>query len=425
MNVFLKAVWFCCLSRASFFSAVAELDTSALEEALSEQPVLVDRLTKSNFVSSEESQALALLAEQAIRRGIDYASLSLGWNHPTSRIEYREATHKSITCSASRLRQQRSKSALTRTVQAILEGQEKAQDAIAELFLQEIGAKGQNIAPTWAAIVAALENELLLPLRALNEGQQSMSRTFNGQPVPRQPIAEAVRSLTTHVVQGTFKNWRYTNPVGQRQLQGLLEWQKEAWKESTSMTHGKLRTHEDEPDELGLFWATKIGGPSHGFDIEGQCLLPLLCNARHKVILVTDPAWPHNPAGRAHFRLLWTATTGQPILWLETVNKDFRANVDTRAWAHVVLTHAVAKAVNMGVTLWVPNNFEGLLSSVSAGQGEVRRMQDRLVLRPSNGVVEASDYLSHKHDWPQMNEETTDTLLRTAFIPATLQHDEI
>ena len=35
--------------------------------------------------------------------------------------------------------------------------------------------------------------------------------------------------------------------------------------------------------ELGFFWATKIGGPSHGFDLEGQCLLPLLANARHKV----------------------------------------------------------------------------------------------------------------------------------------------
>ena len=47
-------------------------------------------------------------------------------------------------------------------------------------------------------------------------------------------------------------------------------------------------THEDAAGELGLFWATKIGGPSHGFDFEGQCLLPLLANARHKVVLVTD-----------------------------------------------------------------------------------------------------------------------------------------
>ena len=74
--------------------------------------------------------------------------------------------------------------------------------------------------------------------------------------------------------------------------------------------------------QLGFWWATKIGGPSHGFDLEGQCLLPLLCNARHKVILVSDPGWPHHPSGRAHFRLLWIHGTSppRPVLWLETVN---------------------------------------------------------------------------------------------------------
>ena len=69
------------------------------------------------------------------------------------------------------------------------------------------------------------------------------------------------------------------------------------------------------------FWATKIGGPSHGFDVEAQCgsaaasvvvsrdavlhisprpgHLPLLANARSKVILVSDPSYPHHPVGRA------------------------------------------------------------------------------------------------------------------------------
>ena len=62
-----------------------------------------------------------------------------------------------------------------------------------------------------------------------------------------------------------------------------------------------------------------VAGPArvttHGFDVEGQCLLPLLCNARHKVILVRDPAWPHHPSGRAHFRMLWLAgaTPPQPV----------------------------------------------------------------------------------------------------------------
>merc|ERR1712232_1138917 len=85
--------------------------------------------------------------------------------------------------------------------------------------------------------------------------------------------------------------------------------------EATSTMHGPLRIHEDEENELGLFWATKIGGPSHGFDVEAQCLLPLLANARHKVILVSDPEYKHHPVGRAHFRLLWTHNDNQYFGW--------------------------------------------------------------------------------------------------------------
>ena len=46
---------------------------------------------------------------------------------------------------------------------------------------------------------------------------------------------------------------------------------------------------------------------------------------------------------------------------------------------------------------------------------EVR--QDRMVLRPSVGVVEASDYLSHKHDWVQTVEETTHEMRRLVYTP--------
>ena len=44
-------------------------------------------------------------------------------------------------------------------------------------------------------------------------------------------------------------------------------------------------------------------------------------------------------------------------------------------------------------------------------------MSGRLELRPSNGVVEASDYLSHKHDWPQMEAEVVGPFRRVAYTP--------
>ena len=271
-------------------------------------------------------------------------------------------------------------------------------------FCQEVGAPGLAAHATIAGVVAALTGELLLPLRALNEGVDSpngnMQTTFGGSLVPRVPVRAAVDALSSAVVAGTFAEWRYTNAVGRRQLEGLNDEQIAKWREPTRTSHdGGLVVHEDAPGELGFFWATKIGGPSHGFDVEGQCLLPLLCNARHKVLLFTDPGWPHNhPVGRAHFRLLWVAGSEppRPVLWLETVNVDFAAdrNVkhNSRGWLKAGLAHAVQKADAMGVALSVEGYHSRTLSEIVGAKGTVREVRDSLVLRPSNGVVEASQH---------------------------------
>lgn len=60
----------------------------------------------------------------------------------------------------------------------------------------------------------------------------------------------------------------------------------------------------------------------------------------------------------------------------------------------------MAKAERMGVALSLEPHLEGLVASLApAGRARVSAVQDKLVLRPSKAVVEASDYLSHKHDW--------------------------
>merc|ERR1712151_1268684 len=193
-----------------------------------------------------------------------------------------------------------------------------------------------------------------------------------------------------------------------------------------------VHTHEDCEGELGFFWATKIGGPSHGFDFEAQCLLPLLANARHKVILCSIPSyWPH-PLARAHFRLLWTAPSedsarpeSEARLWLETVNLDFSADeaevIDVRTCTVLVLRHAIRRAIEMQVALSVSAQLQQALSAIAKDMscaGTVRKVQECLVLRPSNGVVEASDYLSSRHDWVQLEEEVTEPLKRALFVPA-------
>ena len=379
-------------------------------------------------LSPELGAAFAALAEQSVRRGIDYAKLGLNWDHPQSRLEYRQCQGTSFAKRASQERQALSQKAMLQLAQQLVSANQEAQEQLLiAAFCQEIGAPGLAASATITGVVAALAGELLLPLRALNEGVDSpngnMQTTFGGSKVPRAPVRATVDALSSAVLAGSFAEWRYTNPVGRRQLEGLSDEQIAQWREPSRTSHGGgLVVHEDAPGELGFFWATKIGGPSHGFDLEGQCLLPLLCNARHKVLLFTDPAWPHNhPVGRAHFRLLWVAGSEppKPVLWLETVNVDFSAgrSINSRGWLAAGLAHAVQKADAMGVALSVEGYHSRTLSEMVGAKGAVREVRDALVLRPSNGVVEASDYLTNKHDWVQLEEEITPPLRRALYEP--------
>mmetsp|Transcript_71764 Transcript_71764/g.138674 ORF Transcript_71764/g.138674 Transcript_71764/m.138674 type:complete len:459 (+) Transcript_71764:16-1392(+) len=366
-------------------------------------------------------RALRLLAEQCCR-GIDYKTLGLNWNHPSSRSEYRHGTHESFRAKSSVSRSKASREELSRLVRV---GElPSSQTSLVAVFLREIGSEpsdGHAEVARFEAILAALEAELLLPLRAMNEGTKDLCTTFTGQSIPPGLLTKAVVDIVSHVVQGDFAEWRYSNPVGRRQLEGLSHDQIALWSEPMWTEHGGgLIVHEDAPGELGLFWATKIGGPSHGFDYEGQCLLPLLANARHKVVLVSDPAWPDHPSGRAHLRLLWTQTMPQlPVMWLEALNQDYYARVDPKPWQLAVLSHLVQKADAMGIRLSVAPFLQSSLQVlVGENGGKVTMTNDRIVLRPSNAGLEASDTLSGKHDWVQTTEEMTSAISRCTYTPA-------
>lgn len=408
--------------------------------------VAVDELVKSGSVSPTALDALAALAQQAIWMGIDYKTLGLGWDHPRTRTEYRGALHPSTSCKASRNRAALSRRRLVSAVSTLKHGCQPAdaEAAIVELFLEEIGAGDSNTAAASAVDVAsfdgvrhALEAELLLPLRALNECETFMLQTYGGDPVPEEPVRATLQKLIEAVLSGPsgFADWRYENAVGVEQLRGLSPEQLDAWRFPLSINHEDcedVQTHEDGEGELGFFWATKIGGPSHGFDYEAQCLLPLLSNARHKVVLASIPSWPAHPVARAHFRVLWTADLDgsvlqnpQPRLWLEAVNLDFAAEeseiADKRVCTLAVFRHAIMKSEEMQVPLSVSDWFSQPLSLVADKQGFsgiVQTVEECLTLRPSNGVIEASDYLSFKHDWVQFTEEVTEPLCRALYVPA-------
>ncbi|CAK9111571.1 unnamed protein product [Durusdinium trenchii] len=384
--------------------------------------------TRTKRLTAEELDAVCQLAEQAIHMGIDYRSLGIGWHHPASRSAYRAGRHRSIACEASRRRAAESRQRLRKLLEA-----DDLRTGLVQTFVAEIGAARSPLAAvaSFEGVVAALRGELLLPLRALNECE--LTRTMNGAPLPSKELRKVTEELIKAVLgkEGGFPDWRYNSPCGQEQLRGLTPQQIEHWRQPTAMEHRRgLVTHEDGPGELGFFWATKIGGPSHGFDYETQCILPLLCNARHKVILVHEPSWPTHPVGRAHWRFLWSVGKNgkkapSPRLWLETVNADFDAPVTKEGWEPAVLSHAIAKAEEMKVTLSVDTMLGDLLQRLLDTSGATAvEVAERILLRPSHAIVEASDYLSYQHDWVQDKDEITEPIPRALYQPVTARGHE-
>ncbi|CAK9071895.1 Uncharacterized protein SCF082_LOCUS35475 [Durusdinium trenchii] len=323
---------------------------------------------------------------------------------------------------------------------------------VRQTFVAEIGAARSPLAAvaSFEGVVAALRGELLLPLRALND-ECELTRTMNGAPLPSKELRKVTEELIKAVLgkEGGFPDWRYNSPCGQEQLRGLTPQQIEHWRQPTAMEHRRgLVTHEDGPGELGFFWATKIGGPSHGFDYETQCILPLLCNARHKVILVHEPSWPTHPVGRAHWRFLWSVgrlggrgpwggrmggigavllenigkngkKAPSPRLWLETVNADFDAPVTKEGWEPAVLSHAIAKAEEMKVTLSVDTMLGDLLQRLLDTSGATAvEVAERILLRPSHAIVEASDYLSRSGRTGEVDRDS-DTMLGGGWVDIT------
>lgn len=218
--------------------------------------------------------ALSALAEQSVNMGIDYCSLGLGWHHPRSRMEYRSGSHPSQMADASRERACESQRSLIELSVAILEGKIDMESGVTKAFVREIGLSPEAapaLSATFSGVAAALTGELLLPLRALNEGllaQNVEVRTMNDEVVAKNELRWTVEALTGAVLSKSdgFAEWRYSNSVGSDQLRGLSVPQVRQWQHPFAVEHaGGIRTHEDATGELGFFWATKIGGPSHGF----------------------------------------------------------------------------------------------------------------------------------------------------------------
>jgi len=97
--------------------------------------------------------------------------------------------------------------------------------------------------------------------------------------------------------------------------------------------------------------------------------------------------------------------------------------VDCSKYVAAVLKHVVAKSEAMEVPVLMDTKLTEQANQIGhdfrAG-GRVFYTTERLLLRPSNGVCEASDYLSKRHDWVQLQSEVTMPLSRTLYVPSML-----
>lgn len=362
-------------------------------------------------------QSFALMLDQA-GTAPDYSTTRMGWHYGYSRSDYRHREHTQepflMYLAEGRLEatQELARGVLDKVIDA--KAPAKAlKDGLTKRFMSEIGVHSKRWAdwnPTPQGIAKVLAHEGLVPLRALNETIQDMS-TPRQHPGQVEAFEEAVSNITQAMVEGHYKEWRTTNPASERQLRPLNDAQREAWlgheaSASIDAPHGGKLTSREE-DDVDLLWLTKIGGPSHGFDFGGHCLLPLLANARTRAVVIEDTKWPENPAARAYLRLLENKD-GEPVLYLEPLQRDFphrdafkQEDLDGYYIAALV-EHAAQKAQQMGVPLSIDARWGGITKFL-----ELETKPDpkpEMVLAASGGVLEASDTMTTLHDWVQTDD---------------------
>jgi hypothetical protein len=361
--------------------------------------------------------SMAMMLDQA-GSAPDYSMTRMGWHYGYSRADYRARTHTQEPF-VMYLAEQRLEATQEYTRDALLdvtdakEPGKALQSALSKQFLTEIGVhkdKSADWKPSSEGISKLLKHEALVPLRGLNETVQDMGSRHKGQTAA---FDKSVTDITKSMVEGGYKEWRTTNPASTRQLQSLNPAQRKAWlgtetnKTIDACHGGTLKTREE--DDVDLLWLTKIGGPSHGFDFGGHCLLPLLSNARTRAVVVEDTKWPDNPAARAYLRLLEN-TDGEPVLYLEPLQRDFPhrdefKNNDLDAFFIAALVdHAADKARQMGVPLSIDSRWGSITKFLELDTKADANPE--MVLAASGGVLEASDTMTKLHDWVQTKDET-------------------
>lgn len=372
---------------------------------------------------SDNLKSFAVLSDYATH-SLDYREVPVGFGSPRCRRSHQARDYSKRDVRDSQPRQAQSRGNLARSLKAALAAEAPGaavKDSLISGFFAEIGFNPEALTgrckPSIVAIRKALDEEAFVPLRALNEGLSP--RQYQG-PELRKMRASVVR-MTQAVVEGKLDAWKSSNPQSVAQLSHLGEDAQAIWQSNPALkSEGPNGTTFTTQEASGheLFWATKVGGPSHAFDTMNQCILSLLGNARTRAITLKDSSW-HNYAARAYLRVL--PREGEaPVLYLEPLQTDFpyrdhKSDVSRGPEIpQAMLKHAVAKAKEMGLGLVWARGYERAADRMGL-EHDVQR--HTFVLEPSAVVVEASDTLG-RHDWAQDGREHIQKAFSTASAQA-------
>lgn len=395
-------------SRALRPQDVATIEEAAtyLASATGNPPLKQSLLDVADRVGERRPELEKLLSAYALL--MDEATTAPDYRGGAGPAMHRQAYRARFSAGRS-YRQQASRRALAKPLESLHKNRDPIgalEAALIEGFLIETGVNPE-LAAQWTpkadAVADALAGETLVPLRAFNERlHRSVPKAFG----PR--ARKLALEMTQAVVEGRYHEWRISHDASVRQLDILSEHQRQGWLEPVSVEVEAKPIGDGDPVTLttseahvdwNIFWATKCGGPSHGFDTMTQCGLSLVTNARNTAILVHDPRWPH-PAGRTYMRIFKLQKTDEPVLFLEGMAVDFPYPGKDAELRKACLNHAMEKAKSMGIKLILSQNAS---DSARALGLPLKPIDERYVLAPA-ALVEAASVFG-EHDWIALDEE--------------------
>ena len=331
---------------------------------------------------------------QFVSCGIDYETLGHGYFHNKTLNDYVDINNPIII--SSKRKQLLSYENINNILKNIKT--EEINNNLWDLFIDEIygNQKLKNNIPLYPLtnLYQILCYNLSMPLRSLNVNIPKFNKHMTDK-LDQNRSKKFLFELQDSLFKGKFVDFKFKSI--NKQLSHLSLFNRHLWKYQYKVLHDLSNiTTEGDDNYYMYFWATKIGGPSHGFDIAPQCLYSLLGNARNKVIILYNKDF-NDYVARAYLRMLKTNNTC--IMLLEKVQfndsyiNDIKNENLKELWENYIINHAYKRSKLLNVKLaipWIENK---------------PKKKIRIILDPSDGILEASDYISNKHDWVQLNEE--------------------